>query len=144
TSRGSTCHRFVACFYSGRKMSRYLSACCISLVLAFCAAAQTPDTATIAGKITDPSKAPVGGVQITVRNAQNNLQRTVTTRPSGAYSIEGLPITGRYEITASKEGFAEATVKDIELQGGATAAIDLQLNVAGNATRVTVTGVTGE
>ena len=45
--------------------------------------AQTPDTATITGKITDASKAPVVGVQVTLKNSDSNLQRNVTTDASG-------------------------------------------------------------
>ena len=110
----------------------------------FSLSAQTPDTATITGKITDPTKAPVAGVQVKLTNSQSNLQRTASTDGSGVYSIEGLPIAGRFEITASKQGFADAKVADVALQGGATANIDLQLNVAADQTRITVTGVTGD
>ena len=122
-------------------MSRIYSAL---FIFALSLAAQTPDTATITGKITDASKAPVSGVQITVKNTQSSYQRTAISGASGVYSIEGLPIAGRYTVAASKEGFAQANVSDVELQGGLTATIDLQLNVAANETRVTVTGVTGE
>ncbi|HEX3875778.1 MAG TPA: carboxypeptidase regulatory-like domain-containing protein [Bryobacteraceae bacterium] len=115
-----------------------------AFVYALSLAAQTPDTATINGKVTDPSKAPVAGVQITVKNPQSNAQRTAQTDNSGTYSIEGLAISGRYEITATKQGFANARVADVQLQGGATAEINLQLNVASGQTQVTVTGVTGE
>jgi hypothetical protein len=115
-----------------------------AFVYALSLAAQTPDTATITGKVTDPSKAPVAGVQITVKNPQSNAQRTAQTDNSGTYSIEGLAISGRYEITATKQGFANARVADVQLQGGATAEINLQLNVASGQTQVTVTGVTGE
>ena len=99
------------------------------LVFSFSVSAQTPDTATITGTITDSSKAPVAGVQIALKSSGSNLQRTATTGATGAYSIEGLPISGRYEITASKSGFAEAKVSDVSLQGGATATINLELNL---------------
>src|ERR1700683_4980699 len=110
-------------------MSRHIGGYAI-FMFALSLTAQTPDTATITGKITDATKSPVASVQITLKNSQSNLQRTVSSDASGAYSIEGLPISGRYEITASKQGFADAKVPDVALQGGATATIDLQLNVA--------------
>ncbi len=124
-------------------MSRF---CCLCAIFAYALSltAQTPDTATIIGTITDASKAPVVGVQVTLKSSDSNLQRNVTTDASGSYSIEGLPIAGRYQIIASKQGFADAKLSDVALQGGATATINLQLNVAAGETRVTVTGVAGE
>src|SRR5215472_8630481 len=98
-------------------MSRSFGPCAI-LVCTLSLAAQTPDTARITGKVTDASKAPVAGVQIILKNLQAKVQRSVFTSPSGAYSFEGLPVAGRYEIDASKEGFADAKVSDIALQGG--------------------------
>ncbi len=121
-------------------MSRF----CAIFLCAFPLAAQTPDTATIAGKVVDSTQAPSGGRQISVKNSESNLQRTAATGAGGGYSIEGLPISGRYSITASRQGFADATISDVSLQGGATATINLQLNVAAGETRVTVTGVAGE
>jgi hypothetical protein len=124
-------------------MSRYWGPF-TTLVCALLLTAQTPDTARITGKVTDASKAPVAGVHIVLKNSQTNLQRSATTDASGAYFFEGLPVAGRYEIDASKQGFADAKVADIALEGGATATIGLQLNVAAGQTRVTVTGVAGE
>ncbi len=106
--------------------------------------AQTPDTATIHGRVVDQSHAAVADVAITVDNVLSSLQRTVRTDASGNFSLAGLPIAGSYNLTASKSGFAEAQSQNITLQGGTTAQIDLQLNVAGGQTQVTVTGVAGE
>ncbi len=124
-------------------MSRFSGALAV-FAFVFSLSAQTPDTATITGKITDSTKAPVVGVQVKLTNSQSNLQRAASTDGSGVYSIEGLPIAGRFEIVATKQGFADAKVADIALQGGATANINLQLNVAAEQTRITVTGVTGD
>ena len=106
--------------------------------------AQTPDTATIQGQVTDPSRAAVPGVHIAARNQQNGLERTALTDAAGNYSLPGLPVAGAYQITATKQGFADAEVKDVTLAGGATAGINLQLNVAAGQTLITVTGAVGE
>jgi len=108
-------------------------------VFAFSLAAQTPDTATINGKVTDSAKAVVVGVQLTVKNSQTGLQRATQTDGSGAYSVPGLPVAGAYEITASKQGFADAKLANVTLEGDSTSTIDLQLNVAADQTRITVT-----
>ena len=117
--------------------------------LAFCllaslAIAQTPDTASIHGTVQDQSHAPIAGVRIAVRNSQTALERTAQTDTSGAYSLSGLPVAGKYEITGSKQGFADAHLADVALAGGSTAEIDMQMNVAAGKAEITVTGVVGE
>jgi hypothetical protein len=106
--------------------------------------AQTPDTATIQGRVTDQSHAAESDVQIEVTNALTGLKRTVHADATGAFSLAGLPIAGSYNISARKEGFAEARLSDVTLVGGTTANIDIQLNVAGTQTRIIVTGTAGE
>src|ERR1035437_3225942 len=107
-------------------MLKLLGSCL--LIFASGVFAQTPDTATIQGQVTDPSRAPVPGVQIAASN----------------YSLAGLPVAGKYQITATRQGFADAQVKDVTLVGGATAGINLQLSVSEGQTQITVTGTVGE
>ncbi|MBV9403914.1 MAG: TonB-dependent receptor, partial [Acidobacteriaceae bacterium] len=106
--------------------------------------AQTPDTATIQGSVTDPSRAPVSRVTITIANKLSGLERTAESDAAGAYSVAGLPIAGAYTVTATKTGFAEAQLSDITLEGGATAEVNLQLSLAGSQAQITVTGIAGQ
>ncbi len=106
--------------------------------------AQTPDTATIHGQITDPSHAAVAGVHVAVKNAEIGIDRAAETDSSGNFSLTGLPINGKYELTATRQGFSDGHLGDITLEGGTAAEINLQLNVAAGQTQVTVTGVVGE
>src|SRR5580700_1931929 len=114
-----------------------LSTCLFSLVLT----AQTPDTATLRGRVIDQTNAAVPMVQVNLSNAV--LKRTAQTDDSGNYSIAGLPI-GSYDVVASKQGFAEMKPVNVTLAGGTTADVDLQLNASGGQTQVTVTGAVGE
>src|SRR3984957_12999084 len=119
-------------------MSRLLlSTCLFSVVLT----AQTPDTATLRGRVIDQTNAAVPMVQVTLSNAV--LKRSAQTDDSGNYSIAGLPI-GSYDVVASKQGFAEMKPVNVTLAGGTTADVDLQLNASGGQTQVTVTGAVGE
>ncbi|HWC18720.1 MAG TPA: TonB-dependent receptor [Terriglobales bacterium] len=104
---------------------------------------QTPDTATILGQVSDPAHALVPGAQVTVTNSLTGLQRTTVTDGIGKFSLAGLPVAGNYRLTASKSGFADASVEDLTLVGGRTANISLQLNIAAGATAIDVTGVAG-
>lgn len=106
--------------------------------------AQTPDTAIVHGQVADPSHAAVSGVAVTVKNLQTGLERTTQTDASGGFSLGGLPVTGAYDITATKAGFADAQLKAVTLQGGTTADLNLQLTLVSGQAQITVTGVAGE
>lgn len=116
----------------------------VLLLFAGLLAAQTPDTAAISGQVVDPGKAGVGGVEVTVRNAPQSLVRRAVTDGAGRFSFAGLPVTGKYAITASKDGFGDARAEGLSLTAGATATITLELAVSGGSTAITVTGVAGE
>jgi len=105
---------------------------------------QTPDTATIHGRVTDQAHAAVPGATVTLTNNLTGWQHTAQTNSSGGFSFAGLPVTGTYTLTAQKENFAEAKLEGISLIGGSAAEADLQLNVLGGQTKVIVTGTVGE
>ncbi|HYL77662.1 MAG TPA: TonB-dependent receptor [Bryobacteraceae bacterium] len=107
-------------------------------------AAQTPDTATVQGQVVDQADAIVPGARITAKNTLTGFERTTESRASGRFSLAGLPVAGRYDITATKPGFADSHVNGLTLAGGTTAAVNIQLNLAGEQAEVTVTGVAGE
>jgi Carboxypeptidase regulatory-like domain/TonB dependent receptor len=113
------------------------------LLITVTALAQTPDTATLHGRVTDASHAAVAQVQIKITNALTNLERSTQTSDSGEFNIAGLPVAGTYSIVAAKSGFAEARKDSVALAGGTTAEIDLQMTVAGAQTQITVTGDAG-
>ncbi len=106
--------------------------------------AQTPDTATLYGFVSDQDHAALPGVQIEIKNESSRLTRTAKTDSLGRYSITGLPIVGAYTLVADKKGFAPAQSHDVKFTGGSTAAINLQMNVAGGFTQITVVGTAGQ
>jgi hypothetical protein len=117
------------------------------LALLLCASAlfcQTPDTAIVQGRVMDPSGAPAPDVQIKLINTSTALERTAKTDNSGNFTIAGLPVSGAYDLIATKSGFAEARENHITLSGGITAQVDLKLAVAATQTQVTVTGAAGD
>ncbi len=106
--------------------------------------AQTPDTATVRGHISDPSQAAVSGASVKAVNTQTRAERTAQSDTAGNFTLAALPVAGVWEITAAKQGFAEAQRKGLVLEGGSTAEISLRLSVGAGQERVTVTGVAGE
>jgi len=122
-----------------------MSRSALLLLLGAClAAAQTPDTAILQGQVLDQTHGALAGVKMTARNTQSGLERIVETDVAGRFAIAGLPVAGRYDVTAAKAGFAEGRVSSITLTGGSTASVTLELSVEAGASQVTVTGVAGE
>jgi Carboxypeptidase regulatory-like domain len=105
---------------------------------------QPPDTATIHGRVVDQAHAAIPGAQVTITNPLTGWRRTVQTDSAGSFSFAGLPITGTYTLRAHKENFANAELANVSLIGGSSAEANLQLNVLGGQTKVTVTGTVGE
>src|SRR4051794_14324746 len=66
------------------------------------AAAQAP-SATVVGRVVDPTNAAVHGAAVRVRNAATNDVRTAQTQVDGNYTVAALP-PGNYEVTVEKEG----------------------------------------
>jgi hypothetical protein len=124
-----------------RKVPVFLTALFAATAILF---AQTPDTATIHGHVVDQSHAGVGGVTLTATNSQTGLKRTAESDAAGDFSLAGLPISGAYTVTATKAGFADAKLDNVTLTGDTAADLELQLNVAGGQSQITVTGVAGQ
>src|SRR5262245_21703267 len=111
----------------------------LALLLAFpLAAAAQVTTATIVGAISDPSGAILPGAQVTARNVDTGLTRTVITGEDGAYRIEFLPV-GNYVLEVTANGLQKTTRSGIVLQVNDTVRVDVTLTVGKVTETVTVT-----
>src|SRR6267142_1726796 len=95
-------------------------------------------TATIVGTISDPSGAVAPGAQVTARNVDTGLTRTVTSGDDGSYRLEFLPV-GHYALEVATGGFKKAYLSDIVLKVNDTARVDVSLTVGQVTESVTVT-----
>lgn len=77
-----------------------------ALVLAVPAFAQYREY-YVRGRVVDPQKAPVPGVEIQVRDVETSRGYHMTTDKDGVFKLAGLP-HGKYEVSFSKEGYAPA------------------------------------
>ena len=102
--------------------------------------AQTPDTVTLQGTVSDTSHAAVAGAQITVKNETTGLLRTAESDAGGRFALAGLPIAGAYTISVAKPGFAPAETAHVSFTGGSSAVLAFELKVAGQISTVTVEG----
>jgi hypothetical protein len=113
-------------------MKRILIGVCFSgIVLVACfavlggsAAAQTV-TATINGRVIDPSGSSVAQANVTAVNKSTGYSRTVQTNGDGEYSLQALPV-GTYDITVEHSGFRKET-RTVTVQIGDVLTLDLNL-----------------
>ena len=116
-----------------------------SLRLMFCvvvlcsASALGQVTANLSVRVTDQTGAAITAASVTAINVDTQLSRSTTTSQSGLYQLVALPI-GRYEIHASKSGFAEQVRTGIVLVVGQDATADLTLQVGQRSEQVKVVG----
>lgn len=83
--------------------------------------------AGLAGMVTDSSGAAISGAQITFRNEATGVASHFATLSQGQYSA---PLAvGTYDITVKAEGFQESEVTHVEVEIGATATLNMKLQV---------------
>src|SRR6266566_5591585 len=104
------------------------------------ASAWAQSTATIVGRVTDPTGAIVAGAKVEARNTESGFQRSTVTTDTGDYELPLLPITGAYSLSVSKEGFQTQEQTGIVLQVDQRARLDVTLKVGSVSERVVVEG----
>ena len=92
--------------------------------------------------VEDPQGAVVPEAGVALANPTTGVSRTAAADTRGAATLTALPLTGLYQVTVSKAGFADATTTGIALRAGETAMIRVKLTVAGGQSEVTVYGTT--
>jgi hypothetical protein len=95
-------------------------------------------SASISGRVEDPSGAGVNGASITVKSLETGATRNTTTDASGHYELLALPL-GEQEIKAEKSGFKAVVRTGINLEVGEQAVANLSLEVGQLVQQVNVT-----
>jgi Carboxypeptidase regulatory-like domain/TonB dependent receptor len=101
--------------------------------------AQTGTTARVTGTVTDQSGAVLPGATVTIREADTNATRSITTAENGDFALTQLT-PGKYNLTVDKQGFGSYQQNEIVLVIGQVAEINVQMQVGSAAQKVTVTG----
>ncbi len=102
------------------------------------AAQETINSASVSGRVTDPSGAVVENARVTARQTETNLSRATITDRDGRFRFPYLRL-GPYEITVRRPGFAEAK-RSVTLTVGSAFELPISLAVAAEATTVNVSG----
>ena len=100
----------------------------LSLFTAFSLPVMAQVSAALSGRVTDQTGAGVPGATVTAKDTDLGVSRVTVTDAAGRYELPSLPL-GRYEVDATKEGFAAAIREGIVLVVGQDAAADLSLKV---------------
>src|SRR5262252_3470083 len=93
--------------------------------------------ATVKGQVVDPSRAAVPGATVAVQNQDTNEIATAVTNSEGAYTIPFLR-PGMYTLTVELSGFQKYVRKDMRLEVGQSAVVNIQLAMGGVAEQMTV------
>lgn len=114
-----------------------------ALLITSCAAAfaQSAATASIVGRVLDPSGAVVVGAKVSVTNVDTGLSRATQTTSDGFYRVPNLS-PGEYSVTVTSSGFSKALAGAVHLNVGDTRDVNFNLLVGNLATTVEVTAAT--
>jgi hypothetical protein len=99
-------------------------------------AAQTP-TASIAGRVQDPSHAVIVGATVVAVNTDTNAARDVTTSGQGEFVLSSLA-PGVYRVEVEKTGFRKLVRPGIIMHVGDALTLDVELTLGPLADAVTV------
>jgi hypothetical protein len=97
-------------------------------------------TATITGRVVDPSSAAVANAKVTATSLDRGTAYTTTSNSEGYYNLLYLPV-GAYNVKVENAGFQAATQSNVALQMNQVAKLDFQLQVGNVQTTVEVTAV---
>jgi hypothetical protein len=96
-------------------------------------------SATINGRISDPTGNSVPGVDVQAVNIDTNVEYSSRTNDDGIYVIPNIP-PGRYRLLVRKEGFKEINKVNLELHVQDTVEQNFSLEVGSLSQSITVTG----
>jgi Carboxypeptidase regulatory-like domain len=97
------------------------------------------DTASITGTVTDQTGAAIPGAQVTVLSREHGITRSAKSNASGDFLFPALPI-GSYDISVLAKGFKRYQANNVILRVAEKARVDVQMQVGGETTEVTVQG----
>jgi len=106
-------HRFFSCSVLYRFAYAAALLALAALLLVPHLSAQT-ESATVLGRVTDPTGAVLSNVEIEIRNIDTNVAVTSSTNSEGLYAIHSLS-PGHYVISVHKQGFKTVSLTGLSL-----------------------------
>ena len=103
---------------------------------AMCLCAQSINSGTIAGVITDQSGAVVRGAKVTLRNQVASYEQSAMSDEAGSFRLNNIP-QNNYQLTAVAPGLALAT-QSVDVRSSLPITVNVSLKVATASTTVNV------
>jgi hypothetical protein len=95
-------------------------------------------SASVTGRVTDPSGAIVPGATVTLTDASTSISQKDRTNPAGIYLFNNVN-PGTYEITVTSKGFRVAAVRNQAVLTATAMTVDVSLEVGASTEVVEVT-----
>src|SRR5262245_53111495 len=111
------------------------SAICL---LALLTPGQAQSTATLAGRVLDPTGALVPGAEITVSHRETGVERIVNTDQKGNYQVAALPV-GTYRVKVEAPGFHAQVLETLTVEVGRSIVQEFQRRIGNVSQQVIVT-----
>src|SRR6476660_6673757 len=114
----------------------------VSVLLALLVALALPvsaqqGTTEVRGRVVAPQGAVLPGVTVTVRNQDTGMYRETVSGSDGTFIATGI-VPGKYQVVAELQGFKKFDRRDLALEVGKTATIEVTLEVGAVSETVTV------
>src|SRR4029079_13887447 len=110
----------------------------LAVLLGASSALAQQGSSELRGRVVDNTGGALPGVTVTVRNQASGVYRQGTSTTDGADFMTGI-IPGVYELTAEMSGFRKYSRKDLRLEVGKTATVDVRLEIGGVQEELVVT-----
>jgi Carboxypeptidase regulatory-like domain len=104
--------------------------------------AQSGNSGSILGVVTDPSGAVVANATVELHNPVSGFSRRAVTDAAGKFAIPNVPLNP-YHLTVAGSGFA-SYASDVDVRSTVPVAINVTLKVSGSAESVTVEATGGD
>ena len=104
--------------------------------------AQSTNTGTLSGTVTDPTNAVVNSATVTLTDTATKNARSATTNEAGRYIFVDVA-PGTYELTVGKQGFSTSKTQ-VTVQVGSSTTANMTLQVGGSNVVVEVTAAGNE
>ena len=95
-------------------------------------------TTEVRGRVVDAQGAVLPGVTVTVRNQATGMFRETVSGTDGSFIVSGI-VPGTYTVTGELQGFKKFERRDLTLEVGKTASIDVPMEVGALSETVNVT-----
>jgi len=93
--------------------------------------------AEIKGRVLDVDQGALPGVRVMVRNQETGMFRQTFSTADGNYFVSGI-MPGTYELSAELSGFKKYSRRDLRLEIGKTASVDIRMELGAVTEQVTV------